>query len=139
MQRKKLLGALAGGLALAGIAAFVLGPWSARPTRLTRENLDRIQVGMNRSEVEAILGPPGDYTTGPQTDPLVFAVQQGHVQYPIADGLLMCAWADDNEAIWVSFDDSKTAREIVTCPAGTKLNQTPLENLVWRIRRGLHR
>jgi hypothetical protein len=33
------------------------------PPRVTRENLYRIKYGMTRAEVEAILGPPGDYTT----------------------------------------------------------------------------
>jgi hypothetical protein len=33
--------------------------------RLTRETFDRIREGMSRGDVEAILGPPGDYRTGP--------------------------------------------------------------------------
>jgi hypothetical protein len=33
--------------------------------RLTQANFDRIRPGMRREEVEAILGPPGDYRTGP--------------------------------------------------------------------------
>jgi hypothetical protein len=53
-------------VALAGVGAFVL--WS-RPNRITRENCARIRAGMTPAEVEAILGPPGDYTTGP-TDPV---------------------------------------------------------------------
>ncbi len=57
-----MLGAVAGLLALAGVGAFALWP---RPERVTRENYERIQNGMNRAEVEAVLGPPGDYRTGP--------------------------------------------------------------------------
>ena len=35
-----------------------------RPDRITRENYERIRVGMSSAEVEAILGgPPGDYRT----------------------------------------------------------------------------
>jgi hypothetical protein len=34
-----------------------------RPNRFTPENYDRIHKGMTQSEVEALLGPPGDYTT----------------------------------------------------------------------------
>jgi hypothetical protein len=33
--------------------------------RLTQENFERIKEGMQMKEVEAILGPPGDYRTGP--------------------------------------------------------------------------
>jgi hypothetical protein len=129
---------LTAGLALAAIGTFAL--WPSRAARLTHENVERIHVGMNRAEVEAILGPPGDYTTGPLTDPLVMAVQQGHIEYQVADGwLTICAWATDKEAIWVSFDNSKVARDVVCCASGTKLNQTPLENLLWRMRRGFHK
>jgi hypothetical protein len=38
---------------------------STRP-RINQEMLDRIEIGMTRTEVAAILGaPPGDYRTGP--------------------------------------------------------------------------
>jgi hypothetical protein len=57
-----LLVALAG-LAVV-IAAGVVVLWP-REDRVTRGNFDRIRAGMSRAEVEAILGPPGDYTTGP--------------------------------------------------------------------------
>src|SRR5258708_730719 len=66
VRRWTLLVVLAVGLiALVGVAAFVAWP---RPDRVTRENFDRIKVGMSRTEVEAILGPQGDYTTGPTND-----------------------------------------------------------------------
>jgi hypothetical protein len=37
--------------------------WPAQ-SRISEENFNRITSGMDRSEVEAILGPPGDYRTG---------------------------------------------------------------------------
>jgi hypothetical protein len=52
---------LAGAAVLVAAAAFTLRP---RPHRITRENYDRVQLGMSQSEVEAILGPPGDYRNG---------------------------------------------------------------------------
>jgi hypothetical protein len=80
VRRRKLLVALAG-LAVV-VAAVVVVLWP-RPDRITQENYDRIRVGglwgedwathdnrapvkkgMTRTEVEAILGPPGDYRTG---------------------------------------------------------------------------
>jgi hypothetical protein len=60
MRRRKLLLLLAG-LAVLAVGVVVLWP---RTDRITRENYDRIQPGMTRAEVEAILGPPGDYRTG---------------------------------------------------------------------------
>jgi outer membrane protein assembly factor BamE (lipoprotein component of BamABCDE complex) len=64
VQRRKLLLALAG-LALVVAGTFVLWP---RANRITRENFDHIEKGMSRAQVESILGPPGDYRTGPQAD-----------------------------------------------------------------------
>jgi hypothetical protein len=46
------------------VTAVAVVLWPEMPSRITRENYDRIRVGMRRSEVEAILGPPGDYRTG---------------------------------------------------------------------------
>jgi hypothetical protein len=62
MRRRTLLVA-GGGLAVV-VAAGAMVLWS--PTNLvTEENCKRIHQGMTRTQVEEILGPPGDYTTGP--------------------------------------------------------------------------
>jgi hypothetical protein len=61
MRRRKLRWVLAGlAVLLLAVGGFVLWP---RPNRVARENFDRIREGMTRAEVEAILGPPGDYQT----------------------------------------------------------------------------
>jgi hypothetical protein len=61
MRRRNLIAAV--GLAvLVAVGAFVVWP---RPNRVTRENYNRIRLRMSRAQVEAILGPPGDYTTVP--------------------------------------------------------------------------
>jgi hypothetical protein len=64
MQRgkRKLIAALAAGLVLAGAAAFALWP---RPVRATPENFRQISLGMSRAQVQTVLGPPGEYLTGP--------------------------------------------------------------------------
>ncbi len=60
MRRRKLLG-LAAAL-LVGSVALLLWP---RAPRFPREKFDRITHGMSRADIEALLGPPGDFTTGP--------------------------------------------------------------------------
>jgi hypothetical protein len=74
MRRRKLLVALAGPAVVVAVGAVVLWP---APTlvRVTKEHVDLICVSdsdddedaMTRAGVEAILGPPGDYTTRPTT------------------------------------------------------------------------
>jgi hypothetical protein len=63
MRRRTLLVALAGLPVVVAAGAVVL--WPRTPSRITLENCNRIREGMSRAEVEAILGPPGDYRTGP--------------------------------------------------------------------------
>jgi hypothetical protein len=67
MRNRKLRWAAAGLalVALLAAGAFVMWP---RPDRITRENYQRIRYGMSRGEVEAILGPPGDYTSAPTVE-----------------------------------------------------------------------
>src|SRR6516162_2477131 len=63
MRRRTLLVVLVGLAVVVAVGAVVL--WPQPPSRITRENYDRIREGMSRAEAQAILGPPGDYTTGP--------------------------------------------------------------------------
>jgi hypothetical protein len=46
------------------VAAIVLWP---RADGVSYRNYQRIEMGMSREQVYAILDPPGDYTTGPMT------------------------------------------------------------------------
>ncbi len=63
MRRRKLRWVLAGlAVLLLAVGGFVLWPQS---DRITRENYDRIKIGMTIAEAEAILGPPGDFSSGP--------------------------------------------------------------------------
>jgi hypothetical protein len=61
MRKRKRLFLVAGLAGLLVVGAFVLLP---RPERITLENSGRVQPGMTLDDVEAILGPPGDYRTG---------------------------------------------------------------------------
>ncbi len=63
MRGRKLRWVVAGlAVALLALGACVLWP---RANRVTPEDFNRIKEGMNLAEVEAILGPPGDYRSGP--------------------------------------------------------------------------
>jgi hypothetical protein len=63
-MRKLRWGLTLAGLAVTFVAAATLALWP-RADRITRASFDRICGGMSRTEVYAILGAPGDYTTGP--------------------------------------------------------------------------
>jgi hypothetical protein len=103
---------MAVGLAvLVGVGAFL---W-LRPNpalRITHENCDRIRAGMTRAEVEAILGPPGDYTTGPTSPKPTSPKWDGqdllplYVRLGLGDdpGPATCeSWDCDSASITVSF------------------------------------
>jgi hypothetical protein len=150
LPRKRLLVPLAGLLAL--VASFVLCP--IPPSRVTRENYDRIREGMTRAEVEAILGPPGDYRTGrtreasDPLDPPCFDIDEtafnADAYYGLSPGgLWEQAWWFGNEAyIIVVFksgvvSDPRDIPEvgIKGCKSfvrTVKLEHGPLDNLRWR-------
>jgi hypothetical protein len=126
MRRRKLLAAVAlGVLALVAVGAIALWP---QPSRITDENFDCIHKGMTRAEVEAILGPPGDYTTGPVNydtrPPVYFLSPDGSVAF----------WNSDMAYAHVLFDASGKVEEIFFHP-GRPQDQGPLANLLWRAKR----
>jgi hypothetical protein len=94
-------------VALAGLAVVVVARivvlWLEPPSRITLKNYGLIQVGMSRSEVEAILGPPGDYTTSP-TDPDPTWHSLPLAGKPPVDGARITAWRCDTGDINLAFD-----------------------------------
>jgi len=131
MQRRTLLVVLAGMAVVA--AAGAVGLWS-RADRITRVNFARLNTGMSRAEVEAVLGPPGDYTTSPPGDmgeEVVQDAETGEHDAPGVDGLL---WIADAGIIEVTFDGAGQACRTVFAPL-TPPKQNFLDNLLWRARR----
>jgi hypothetical protein len=136
MRKRKLLVALAG-MAVMIVAGLVV-LWPTQPNRITQENCDRIKKGMSRAEVETILGPPGDYRTGPGQGVLAWD--------PILDGTTRhneCTnrsnWAGDTGWVSVDFengDGTVWASEFIE---SKRIAQHPLENLLWRAKRQWHR
>jgi hypothetical protein len=150
MRRRTLLVALAGLAVVAAAGAVVLWP---RPERITRENFDRIRDGITRADVEAILGPPGDYRTGhgemdygtgentdwtPDSGP-DFAPRtnwsrlRGVRGQSSEDPSLRAGWIGDSFAILIVVDKSGQVTHKSLSPRRT--TQGPLDNLLWRVKR----
>jgi hypothetical protein len=116
-----------------GVTAGVFVLWP-RPSRVTRENFDRITEGMTAQEVEAIHGPPGDYTTGQTAASSIFP-QTG--QHGDAGGL-STHWGCDTGGGVVYFDGRGRVRFGGFIPY-TRQAQNPLADLLWRAKRQWHR
>ncbi len=113
-------------LALAGAIAFLLLR-PEPPARFTREMFDRIQAGMTRADVEALLGRPGDYTTGPVEAAPGFRSMVVLQKPPLT--ALVLDWRDNAGGISVAFDASgrPVAKSIGSC----RRDHSPLRWLGW--------
>jgi hypothetical protein len=128
MRKWKLLGALAVGLiALIAVGATTYRP---RPERISRENYDRIGKGMGREEVEAILGPPGDYSTGPID--IDTSAERWVDEVPSSPPDAM--WHTDTCGLWIKFNDSNKV-EFQGFLSVQRVEQSFLDNLRWRVER----
>jgi hypothetical protein len=152
MQRRTLLVALAG-LALVVAAAVVLV--LPRPSQVKWENINRIQKGMTRAEVEAILGPPGDYRTRfgqtadgsgeedgwiPDPDeysPAIATWHDGAGENPFGKFAGEATWVGDTVVVLVVIDDTGRVLETDTVER-RRLGGTIL-SLFWRAKRLWHR
>jgi hypothetical protein len=128
------------------IVAGVVVPWPA-VERITETNTRRVKSGMSHSEVESILGRPGDYTSKPtkpsNTDcEQMFEATGEWFDPPLQDGKQIWpheeVWQTDSARAGVYFD----SRERV-CASAFKpyvaTAQGPLDNLLWRAKRQWHR
>jgi hypothetical protein len=77
-----------------------------RPSRVSLENYERVEVGMGRAQAEGVLGPEGDYRNGPmQRGPHGLVAQEGYREVLSAccgtelDAVLR--WAGDEGDIWL--------------------------------------
>ncbi len=137
MPRRKLRWVVAVGLVvLAGFVGFAAWP---RPIRVTRENCGRVRQGMTRAEVEALLGPPGDYRTGPvDWDGGFVPLKLAPITMPWETSDNDARWAGDSAYIAVRFDpDGRVGSWYVV--RTSKAAQSPLGDLLWRLQRQWHR
>jgi hypothetical protein len=132
------------GLALLLLVGGAIAFWP-RADRITQENCDRIRKGMTLAEVEAILGPPGDYRNGP-TDfdlPDWWATPTG------VGGQAWAVWKGDHGGIYVfrygdgdpaiaSDDDpnSVSGAEFIDLKP---IDRGAFADLIWRAKRLWHR
>jgi hypothetical protein len=134
VRRRTLLVVLAG-LAVV-VAAGVVVLWPRPPSRITRENYDRIRAGMTRAEIETILGPPGDYTTAPTEGVRVasrtFSAPGSESAY------LQSCWLSDSAQAVVWFEYSGRANRGYYAPMRIK-DETLWARFHWRLKRQWHR
>jgi hypothetical protein len=132
MRKRTLL------VVLAGVVVVVLlgctGHFLLSPSgQATHDNFARLESGMSLAEVESILGPSGDQTTGP-----AFKVLRGRLDEWPPPGTTVVEWESDDSWITVAFDVS--GREVAAVYSRMARNQQgPLDNLLWRAKRQWHR
>ncbi len=133
MRRRKLLvGLVMGALVLLVAGAFV--PRTG-PNLVTLVNYARIREGMNRAEVEAILGPAGDYRTGPTQ--IASIGQRYFVTFRADDTwheVPLTMWRSDRAIIGVGFGSSGLVEQ-KCCDPDCRLDQSALDDLRWRAER----
>jgi outer membrane protein assembly factor BamE (lipoprotein component of BamABCDE complex) len=108
-------------LSALGLALWLLWP---RESAITEENIARIQPGMTRAEVEAVLGGPARDETGGRR--MAFYIDGDGWFEPNPD-----EWIGDEWVVTVNFDHGRVSgkREGQSCPVE--------ENLLSRFRRWL--
>jgi hypothetical protein len=134
-RMRKLLLALAGLAVVVGAGAVVLWP---REDRITEENCFRIHRGMTPTEVEAILGPPGDYTTRPT---IWGSSQLPRVPVSVVNRYAASEWRHwdgDTAFLSVAFNSQRKVLNTYYLP-NESLDKSPLDTLVWRVKRQWHR
>jgi hypothetical protein len=131
MRRRTLLVVVVGLAVVVAAGVVVLWPSETRPTE---ENLRRIREGMTGAEVAAILGPPGDFSTGPvRFRPLTLQDEDSDLRLDRE-----WTWLTDEGVTFVEFDADGRA-QTWSFLAGWREKQNPLENLLWRVKRQWHR
>jgi hypothetical protein len=143
MRKRKLLLVLAG-LAVLAVGALVLWP-KPEAERIKREKFERIREGMSRADVEAILGPPGDYTSAP-VRPLndytesafgpPVATRPGGNWY---DQGTYANWETDAATVLVHFSGVGRVDFAIYYRNWLADDQSALAHLLWRAKRQWHR
>ena len=154
MWKRILIASAAAGVILA-FAVWELMP--QRQAKATKENFSLIKnTSMSRNELVALLGPPGDYRSGPTRtfmpkrfcisimDPnMTFTPEDIEEETAVRDfwgsyqDAEVNAWQSDEGEILVKLADDHVVRAYFL--QNERLNETYLENLQWRAERPFRR
>jgi hypothetical protein len=111
--------------------SYIIWPRKSEASPITKANYGRINASMSLVEIEAILGPPGDYTMGP-TD-------YGPNEYVYFDRASVGSgpvWESDEARISVSYSYDASPHLIQKSFAqGFRVEQSSMANLYWRAQR----
>jgi hypothetical protein len=138
MRRRKLLVALVGLAVVVATGVFLLRPF--HHNRLTVGKLNLVREGMSLAEVVAILGPPGDYSTG---DTFYAKAPEPAWQSPIWHkrrdyGNSQVWWSSDTAQVGLDFDSSGRLVSGRFGPMRT-VDHGIWGNFQWRAKRQWHR
>jgi HAMP domain-containing protein len=127
-------------LILLACAAFTAWTRSSGPPRRTTENARRIRAGMSRADVEAILGPPGDYSTGETHSCEPDGDWQGEITVLESSALhdVRGAWSETREDDRIQIDvagDPEGKVDLVWVRPLRPVDHGLLGNLLWRAKR----
>jgi hypothetical protein len=129
-MKKSLIACVAVGLMLAGGLIALLGP---RHCPVDRAAFERVEEGMTRAEVHAILGgPPGDYRTGPEAPAWGGVLSEG------SDGRIVEFWVGDEGTVMVHFYVSGPRKGTVILAKfvdASVRKHGPVEQVRWRLRK----
>jgi hypothetical protein len=117
-----------------------------RPKRITRENVERVMdlactEGADRRGVEAILGPAGDFSTGPLTladDSGWRSLYEPIKETPNFAGSSVVSWTDDELSVLIIFEKGRPVAFVTPLPV-ERAEQGLLDNLLWRGKRQWNR
>jgi hypothetical protein len=137
MRKRKLRWVLAGLAVLVTVGAFVAWPRALPPSHVTRESFRCIRMGMSKSAVEAVFGPPGDFFTGDVEPDFDGAEAEDLGQSPDlypASVERVELWSGDRALIQVQFDAGGKVSG-ASCVPLKPVDHGPLGNLLWRPKR----
>ena len=125
-MRKSMIACVAVVLVLAGGLIALLGP---RHCPVNRAAFGRIEEGMTRAEVHAILGgPPGDYRTGPPPPPPLL-VSNDRSGPPT----LIAVWEGDEGKLTLDFDPTEEKVMFMCFGDAEPYRPGPVELARWRL------
>lgn len=143
MRRRKLRWVVR--LTLAALVAAGALALSPQRDRITPENFDRIRAGMSRSEVEAILGRHGDFSSGPLQYAQTLAMSPGNYHDPtdvyVGPGetaedarVERAEWRNDSRIVLILFRGSGVVHSKY-CLDVKRVPQSSWDNFLWHVKR----